>query len=63
MNAVTVLAPKTGHQSLAATRSVDVSGVEERNALLECGTERRQRLLVVDRTPRSADRPGTEPDR
>jgi hypothetical protein len=47
-------------QPLAAPVAVDIGGVDEIDTRVDGGVQCAHRLLVVDRAPRSADRPGAE---
>jgi hypothetical protein len=60
---VALLALELGDQALAAAGAVNVGGVEKVDSLLDRGAERSSRLLVVNPTPGSTDRPGPETNR
>src|SRR5262249_3590298 len=56
------LAPQPGQQLFAAPVAVDVGGIEEVDAELDCTAQCRQRFVVGDRAPGAADRPRAEAD-
>src|SRR5690606_17318959 len=57
--------PLTQHlsdQPLAASFSVPGRGIDEVAAQVECPVQRLERILILLRAPRAANRPGTKAD-